>query len=204
MNTKGIIVVLMSLLLVSSPALATETIIFKGALGEDVTIFSPQYTGIIRAGAYVLEWDGEEIEVFCIDLSDYVGTVAPYELVELENAPDGDPMGEEKAQAIAKALSISESPVDMQLIIWEIITEPFGEWDINSGQFYVQGEFPGCQVVLDQIPGWPKTPYLVAALTSEDHQDYMVSCPIVPVPGSSLLGAIGVIGVGWIRRKKLL
>lgn len=178
------------------------------------------YTGVYNHDITNSTVSGLEEWGFCIEMQGSTGSVQPYNVLTLEQAPvdqgpGGNPMGMTKADYIRELWAIvNPSPTmtatqaaAMQAAIWEIVYEDSQAWDVKThdttdtmNSFKIDGD--------DTVEALANTwlGYLdgagsyanIVALSNEHYQDYVVR---VPVPAAVLLGMLGLGAAGMKLRK---
>lgn len=154
---------------------------------------------------------------FCTDLHQYVSSSeSTYTLIDVADGPDpGGPIGEEKANFLkelwAEHFDISwvnsgsytpqqnYEAAAFGLLVWEIVYEDLGDWDLSSGHFKV---INASSSVLDIANDWlgsldGQGPYAnLVTFTSPIRQDMLTQIPEPATIGFILTGL-----VLFIRRK---
>lgn len=172
--------------------------------------------------------DGEHLASFCIDLADSVYSNQTYEVsvTPLDECPDASPtsvfapMGADKAGQVAWLLdnsgySLDMDPVDgaaLQLAIWEVIREGATNTDgsyaynVSGGGFYAWANdavMADAQDLLNVLPSSASSHSFAsyAGLLSDGKQDFVVK--VVPLPGATLLGILGLSAAGIKLRRRV-
>ncbi|MBC7835582.1 MAG: hypothetical protein H7Y88_10860 [Phycisphaerales bacterium] len=168
------------------------------------------------------------IKTFCTELRQHVtASWRVFDLQDVEDAPvPGPAMGSVKAQAIANIVAgaagnehLSQNyAAAFQMMVWEIVHDYDGtQASINIGAGSVRfssgnAYFGGVGGVADLFNNTLKTmiddPNAafggLRAVTNAYYQDQLVtvSLPVVvPVPAPVMMGAAGLVGVAYLRRR---
>lgn len=199
-------------LAVAAPAFA-DTVNLSGFTlppASSVTVGSPNYSG--QAGQFTGMLNGESFLTYCTDLSqtfNFNTTYTDYSVVDGVTA-----WGFTKSQdldRVVSAMMTAPYPTDSatsavaQSMIWEIIYETSGSYDFGGGTFTVTSGDAAVTAALGNI-NWPALPnepilYHVDKLYSPDHQDFM-RITAVPEPSTYALFAAGLMGVGFVARRR--
>jgi hypothetical protein len=158
---------------------------------------------------------------FCIEMSYSTSSYADYKILALQDAPLnegplGAPMGSDKARYIGElwaehgddaTMAIAQNRTAFQLAIWEIVYEDnqgIGTWDVTTTTgsaatgFRAVGDASTLSLAntwLSQINGTDSVASNLFAYSNLDYQDYVIR---VPIPGTILLG---LVGLAALRRK---
>lgn len=163
---------------------------------------------------------------FCTELTQYV-TSSPkeYNCAELEAVPNASPMGESKAQAIrdiyawaaGAQLTTNDTSANrdlaaaFQIAIWEIVADFDGTTSsLNVAAGNLVATQSNGNPFGSSIDRWLTDLFAAVglnanmdglfAVTHTGHQDQLV---LVPLPAPVMLGAAGLLGVAWYRRRSL-
>ncbi|AGA91776.1 hypothetical protein Thimo_3091 [Thioflavicoccus mobilis 8321] len=191
-------------------------------------------TGTDPSGPIEL-FNNDQFVSFCIDLEDSIGTGnASWDVVALSAAPDAQagPMGAEKADAIAKALtyalenSANAGSIDstklndarfltaaekqaVQTVIWEIVHEDpdTAGYALDSGTATFTGLRSAAKTFANEIlAGYENVDAMkgLVGLTSSSKQDFVAQ--VVPIPAAAWLfgsALFGMAGIGYRRGRKV-
>ena len=207
---KNVALALCLSLAATTVTLASPNVQFVDVYGQTATIAGTYYNGSVSAGIYHIKVDGVTQNSFCIDLADPASSSAqPYSIVNLSSAPDAPlcPMGAAKATAIGKLWAMDYSPTmtqnqaaALQLAIWDCVTDL--DYSVTSGNFRVTGTDYGAQALLNSLQTYNGPVANMQAYTSVTYQDYANAT--VPAPGAMALGSLGMMLVGWLRRRRAM
>jgi hypothetical protein len=190
----------------------TATSVFAGQLNFNVTNGSGAGLGL-----------NGSLLTYCVDVLEGVGAgTNTYDLAELSDAPvtaGGAPaMGVDKARAIGRLYtaaggnqfgSDNDFAAAFQLAVWEVIAD-FGGNDplsLTTGDFQVTSTITsGTQSVLTGLLAAAADDSVfstsgIGALTNEGFQDQLYSV-VVPLPGAAGLATVGLLGVGFVSRRR--
>ncbi|MCI0684581.1 MAG: hypothetical protein L0Y71_20920 [Gemmataceae bacterium] len=193
--------------------------------GQVVTITANGNTESGWAGVYnFTDASGEltgNLQTFCIDINQAIKKkeTVTFDVAELDQAPTpGNAMGATRANYLRELWANSFDLIGtsnmkaaaFQIAVWEIINETrdLYEFDIRQGNFFVAANsttLNQAQAWLDALTGdGPLEPNLIA-LTSLEHQDYIVQGPPVqsaPAPAGLALALAGGIPLLVAYRRK--
>lgn len=177
-----------------------------------ITVGVPSYSG--PAGQFTGQLNGASFTTYCTDLfqtfsfgtlyTDYT-TVDGVAAWGAQKSADLDRAFSAFAAAGAPA-SASTSAV-AQAIVWEILNETSGTYDLNSGSFAAtsgdataQSYFNNSAAIFANIATTPITVH-ASQLYSRSEQDFVVLTP-VPEPSTYALMLAGLAGIGFVARRR--
>lgn len=169
----------------------------------------------VYAGGFSATLDGgPSFTTYCIDVyhllsfgttySDY--SVVPGTAHVFANTLANTDIG--KLYAEGNAVNDATAQAAFQIAVWEIAYETGGAYDLGSGsaKFYggtadTSGALTLAASWLNALPGVTRSPYSLSVLESGIHQDQVTA---VPEPSTYLLMAGGLLGIGFMARRRTL
>jgi hypothetical protein len=177
-----------------------------------ISVATPSYSG--PAGQFTGLLNGASFTTYCTDLlQDFsFGTLyTDYTTVDGVAA-----WGAQKSTELDRAFSAfatygapasASTSAVAQAIIWEILYETSGTYDLTSGSFVAtsadataQGYFNNSASIFAIIAATPITVH-ASQLYSRSEQDFVVLTP-VPEPSTYALMLAGLAGIGFVARRR--
>jgi hypothetical protein len=202
------------LALAASAAHASDVLItgFTFNPAVNISVSSPNFSG--PAGQFTGTLDGASFTTYCTDLLQSFGfgtLYTDYSVVDGVAA-----WGAQKSSDLDRAFSAfafygapasAETSAVAQAIVWEILNETSGTYDLNSGSFVAtsanattQLAFTNSAAIFADIASKPITVH-ADQLYSRSHQDFVVLTP-VPEPSTYALMLAGLAGIGFVARRR--
>jgi MYXO-CTERM domain-containing protein len=184
------------------------------------------------AGAFSVTWGGEAFVTYCVELTQFakIGQTHEYTLVEGASYFDTNfapALGVSGATIVERlgglftflgGISTPVSAADsaaVQLAVWELMYEPAGTMTLTAGQFKESRSGntslrAAADALLVGALGVQQVAYTIDVLKNASFQDYLVIRPIedsstgqgVPTPATLALVALGLVGIGVVRRRR--
>ena len=203
-----------SLALAASYAHAEDVLITGFTFNPAVTISvsSPDHTGV--AGQFTGTLNGASFTTYCTDLAQSFLFGTPYTDYVVRDGATA--WGAQKSSDLDHAFSAfafygapasAETSAVAQAIVWEILYETSGTYDLHGGSFIAtsanattQGYFDTSAAAFAIIAGTAITVH-ADQLYSRSHQDFVVLTP-VPEPSTYALMLAGLAGIGFVARRR--
>lgn len=189
---------------------------------DDIDPTSPGGGGLFYfddASGPILFYNSDSFVSFCIDLDENVSTNNTYtwDVVALGDAPNGSPMGTDKAADLAKlygdqigtslndATTLNDGTlIALQLATWEIIYEDFDAngYSVSGGNHFVGNNSGWADDANDMLSDLGDSGVVMTglvALTNEGAQDFVAQ---VPIPAAAWLFGSAMVGAGVLGRRK--
>ncbi|MEM6310991.1 MAG: VPLPA-CTERM sorting domain-containing protein [Pseudomonadota bacterium] len=183
--------------------------------GEVVSIASPGYTGLVRAGGFHMTDNGVigDFIAFCVDLSQYLGNSVTYTMGStlFANGVQSD---------IARLYSVAGDQVGdklgsaaFQVALWEIVTDynASSVYDLDSGDFLTPQNGTGteynsnvetlAEAFLTDLSNGDPSEFRLTFFQSDTNQDLVTASP-VPLPASALFLGGGLAVFAGLRRRR--
>jgi hypothetical protein len=166
--------------------------------------------GSFNAGGFAGTWNGQGIEFWCIELTQYFSFGGTYGYVAIpENTPVLTALGQLFTLAHASALLDADHSAAFQLAIWELVYDGSNH-SLSSGAFIVSGGDADARSIAQ---GWlsslgPNSPdtWNLTLLTSAQHQDFVTFGKTfqrtVPEPAPLALLATAMMAMIVVRRRR--
>ena len=181
--------------------------------------FTRLAAGTTFTGTLLTNSPADDFIGFCLDIDQHVAGPVVYRVVDLTDAVvPGPTITAAKALDLAKlvggvlagsfnnvasVLTNGQKASAFQLAIWEIVNENSGTYDTTAG-WVVAGTTDQVRALantyLGMMAGATAASGLLA-LTSADHQDFMVQ-QVVPIPPAAWLLGSGLLGLFGLARRK--
>ena len=157
---------------------------------------------------------GPSFTTYCVDVYRSIGlpqtytdyTVVPGTAHAFANSRAYTDIG--KLYAEGNAVNSATAQAAFQIAIWEIAYETASVYNLASGSAKFSGgsaDTSGALTLatswLNALPGVTRSPYNLSVLESSGHQDQVTA---VPEPSTFLLMATGLLGIGFVTRRRTL
>ncbi|MCC7389727.1 MAG: PEP-CTERM sorting domain-containing protein [Phycisphaerales bacterium] len=155
--------------------------------------------------------DGEASKTYCTELTQWAHS-GVYDIVDVANAPNSGPMGQDKAEAIYRLFNATNGGLDVnsdkkakafQAIIWEIVYDFSSGTNLNSGKVKISGIsdywFNTFASFANNLQG--NAAPTVIAYTNQQYQDQL-GMRMVPLPGAAAMAGLGLGGIAIRRRRQ--
>ena len=207
-------------LLVAAPAHAAAVNFSGFANGSQTVTLSlsapnAAITETVQAGGFLATLNGgPSFTTYCVDVYQFLGfgtTYTDYNVVPgaahaFANTHAATDIG--KLYAEGNAVNSATAQAAFQIAVWEIAYETSSVYDLASGsaKFYggtadTSGALTLATSWLNALPGVTRSPYNLSVLESSGHQDQVTA---VPEPSTYLLMAAGLLGIGFVTRRRTL